>query len=206
MKRISLFTVVVALFSMMMIGCAKEPVLDVNAAMVSIASAKAAQADKYLVRNFIAVLDSFKAARAEIAKQNAASALNRNYDKAKVTLAAVISMSTSLSAKVVEEKAKVQGEAHNALLKLNATISDVKGILKRAPKGKDAKALFEAKEKEFAAVESTIGDVKSLENSGDIIHARDKANTSIATIESIKAELISAIEKSAQPKAKKKKK
>jgi hypothetical protein len=203
MKRISLCAIVVAGFSMMMVGCAKEPVQDVIAAKAAIVSAKAAQADKYLVQEFAAVQDSFKAAEAEIAKQKAASALSRNYDKAKATLAVVVSMGTPLSAKAVEEKAKVQTEADNAVLKLNASISEVKEILKKAPKGKAAKALFETKGKEIAAVESTIGDVQSLEKSGDVIEARDKANVGIATVESIKAELTAEIEKPAQTKAQK---
>jgi hypothetical protein len=206
MRRFSFFkTCAVVAFSLMMIGCAKEPVQELSAAKAAIASAKAAQADRYLAREFAAVQDSLKAAEAEIAKQKAASSLGRNFDKAKATLASVLSLAAPLNAKAVEEKAKVQTETDFAIGKLTAVVSEVKALAKKAPRGKEAKALFEARGKDITAVEATLADIKGLKSSGDFMGALDKANAGIAKIESVKTELNAETEKSAQPKSKKKK-
>jgi hypothetical protein len=203
MKRFSFFTTcAVVAFSLMMIGCAKEPVQELSAAKAAVASAKAAQADIYVAREFAAVQDSLGAAEAEIARQKAASGISRNYDKAKATLASVLALAAPLNAKAIEEKAKVQADADKAAAKLTSSVSEAKGLAKKAPKGKEAKALFEAKAKEIAEVEATIADIQSLKTSGDFSGALDKANAGIAKIESIKTELSAKPEKPAAVKSK----
>jgi multidrug efflux pump subunit AcrA (membrane-fusion protein) len=207
MRRFSLFALcsVVAL-SLMMIGCAKEPAQELSAARAAVASAKAAQADKYVAQEFAAVQDSLTAAEAEIAKQKAAAAFSRNYDKAKATLANVMSLAAPLNAKSVEEKAKVQAAADNAIAKLTSSVSEAKELVKKAPKGKAAKALFEAKAKEIAEVESSIAGIQAQKTAGDFAAALDAANAGVAKIESIKAELAAKPAKpAAAPKAKGKK-
>jgi ABC-type transport system involved in cytochrome bd biosynthesis fused ATPase/permease subunit len=184
----------------MMIGCAKEPSQELSAAKAAIASAKAAQADKYVAREFAAVQDSLKAAEAEIAKQKAVSAYSRNYGKAKVTLASVMSLAAALNAKAVEEKAKVQTEADNAIAKLTSLVSEVKALAKKAPKGKGALA------KDIAEVETSIVGIQSLKTDGDLAGALDGANAGVAKIETIKAELTAKPQKAYAPKSKGKKK
>jgi hypothetical protein len=179
----------VAAFSLMMIGCAKEPTQELSAAKAAVASAKAAQADKYVAQEFAAVQDSLTAAESEITKQKAAAAFSRNYDKAKATLANVMSLAAPLNAKAVEEKAKVQGEADNAIAKLTASVSEAKELVKKAPKAKGAKALFEAKAKEISVVEASIAGIQEQKTAGDFAAALEAANAGVAKIESIKAEL-----------------
>ena len=202
MKRFSFFAAcVVVAFSLMMIGCAKEPTQELSAAKAAVASAKAAQADKYVAQEFAAVQDSLTAAENEIAKQNAAAAFSRNYDKAKATLANVMSLAAPLNAKAIEEKAKVQTEADNAIAKLTASVSEAKALVKKAPKGKGGKALFEAKAKEIAEAEGSLADAQSLKTGGDFSGALDKANVGVAKIESIKAESTAKPAKPAKPAA-----
>jgi hypothetical protein len=198
MRRFSFFALcAVVAFSLMMIGCAKEPVQELSAAKAAVASAKAAQADKYAAVEFAAVQDSLTAAEAEISKHD--------YDKARVTIASVMSMAAPLNAKAVEEKAKVQADADNAIAKLTSSVIEAKELAKKAQKGKASKALFVAKAKDIAAVEASIAGIQNLKTGGDLAGALDQANAGIAKIESIKAELSAKPGKPAAPKAKGKK-
>jgi hypothetical protein len=206
MRRFSFITAcAVAAFSLMLIGCAKEPTQELGAARTAVASAKAAQADKYVAGEFAAVQDSLKSAEAEIVKQKAASAISRNYDKAKATLTNVMALAAPLTAKAVEEKSRMQADAANAVSVLTSSVNDAKDLVKKSPKGKEAKALFDARAKDIAEIEASIAGMRDLVVGGDFARAIDKANAGVAKIGTIKTELTAEIEKSAKPKSKKKK-
>jgi hypothetical protein len=207
MKRFGSFAVVVAVgVCLMMVGCAKEPVQEIAAAQAAMAAAKTAQAYKYVSKEFAAAADSLKAVLSEVQKQNAASPLGRNYEKAKARLASVAATAATLRVKAETEKARVQAEAESALEKLNSAAAEARELVKKAPKkGKEAKALFEAKAKQIEAAAAKAAEIQKLKINGDFVAARDAANGALAGIEAIKAELTAAIEKAA-PKAKGKKK
>jgi hypothetical protein len=206
MKRFSLIAIVVSagLF-FMLAGCAKEPVQEVAGSQSAVAAAKAAGADKYIAKEYYAVEEALKQALAEVQKQKIANPLSRNYEKAKASLASVSATATTLKEKAAAEKAKVQAELETALAKLNSSAAEAKELLKKAPKkGKDAKAMVEAKTKEIETAAAKATDILALKTSGEFIAARDAANSALAGIETIKAELAAEFEKAA-PKAKKKK-
>lgn len=206
MRRSGFFTLFcLGAFSLMMIGCAKEPAQELNAARAAIASAKAAKADKYAAQEFAALQDSLKSAEAEIAKQKAASVFNRKFDKAKKTLESVLALAAPLNVKAVEAKTRIMSDAVNAISVLTSSVSDAKELAKKAPKGKGAKALFEAKAKDIAEIEASIAGLRGLMTAEDYSGALDKANAGVAKIGSIKTELSAEVEKSSKPKSKKKK-
>lgn len=206
MKRFGFFILCSLVFlSLMMIGCAKEPVQELGAARAAVASAKAARADKYVPQEFAALQDSLKSAEAEIAKQNAASVFSRNYTKAKATLISIMSLAAPLNTKAVDTKTRMMADAANAISIMTASLNDAKGLLKKAPKGKDAKLLFEASAKDIAAIEAGVPVYYKLMNQEDYSAAIEKANADAAKLTSIKTELSAATEKSAGQKSKKKK-
>jgi hypothetical protein len=185
-------------------GFAKEPAQELNAARTAIASAKAAKADKYAAQEFAALQDSLKSAEAEIAKQKAASMFNRNYDKAKKTLEGVMALAAPLNVKAVEAKTRIMSDASNAISVLTSSVNDAKELVKKAPKGKGEKALFEAKAKDIAGIEASITGLRGLMTAGDYAGALEKANADVTKIGSIKTELSAEVEKSSKPKSKKK--
>jgi hypothetical protein len=206
MRRFSFVAVVVSVgLAFMLAGCAKEPVQEIAAAQAAVAAAKAVQAEKYLAREFASADEALKTALAEVKKQKIANPLSRNYEKAKADLASVVKSAALLKEKAGTEKVKVQADLETALSKLKSAVTEAKALVKKAPaKSKEAKTLLEAKAKEIEAEAAKATDIKDLKKSGEFIAARDAANSAIAAIESIKAELVAEIEKAA-PKARKKK-
>ena len=201
MRRVSVCISVVAVcFSLMMIGCAKEPKQEFAAAKSAVDAAKAAEADKYASQEFAAVQDSLSAAVAEIAKQKTGA---HNFTKAKATLVFVTSTAAGLKAKAAEQKAIAETDADNAIAKLSSSIADGKALLAKQPKNKKTKVKIEEKQKQIAAVESTVAEIQKLKGNGDFIAARDKANAGVAKIESLKVALAAApVEKPSKVKAK----
>lgn len=198
-------TVAAASLSFMIVSCAKEPAQEIAGAQAAVAAAKIAQADKYVSKEFAMLEDSLKAALTEVQKQRSSNPLSRSFDKAKASLVSISATAATLKASAETEKAKVQAEAESALAILDSATVQAKDLVTKLPKkGKEVKTLFEAKGKEIEAVAAKTADIKALEKSGDLIAARDAANSAIASILAIKTDLTSAIERAA-PKAKKSK-
>jgi seryl-tRNA synthetase len=188
MKRYGLMVMIVAIgFSLMLAGCEKEPTREIAGAQAAVTAAKDAGADKYVPREFASMDELFKATLAAVQKQKSANPLSRNYTKIKTSLATITTTAASLREQAVVEKAKVEAYVETAIKKLNSATAEAKELVKNAPK--TAKAAVEAKVKEIEAAAVKAVEVQKLKMSGDLIAARDAANTAIAELESIKAEL-----------------
>jgi hypothetical protein len=109
-KKIITGLLFVSMISVAMIGCAKVPEQELNAAKAAVDSARTAQADKYVPTEFAAAQDSLNAAVAEIEKQKSGNPLSTNYDKAKTMLVAATNAAQNARTKVDEEKAKIGTE------------------------------------------------------------------------------------------------
>jgi hypothetical protein len=211
MKHLRLFSIVAVIgISLMMIGCAKEPAQEITAAKAAVDAAKAAQADKYLASDFMAIQAALTSALDDIQAQAKKSPMSRSYDKAKASLVSITAKAAELKAKAAEEMAKVQTELETTLAKLNGEIAKAKDMLKKPPKAKKAKAQFDAKSKVVAAAEAKAASAQSLKTSGDMAGALDAAKAGITTLESAKAEAPAApakakAEKPAKHKGKKRK-
>ncbi|HUI93353.1 MAG TPA: hypothetical protein VLX68_13990 [Chitinivibrionales bacterium] len=189
MKRLRLFAIAaVAGISLMMVGCAKEPMQEEAAAKAAVDAAKAAQADKYVASDFMALQASLTSALDDIQAQKKKSPMSRNYEKAKASLVSITAKAAELKAKAAEEMAKVQTELETTLATLTADIAKAKDMLKKPPKAKKAKAQFQAKVKIVADAEAKAASAQSLKASGDLAGALDAAKAGIATLESAKAE------------------
>jgi hypothetical protein len=204
MRRASvfLFAVVVGI-SLMMVGCSKEPLHELAVAKAALDSAKAYQADKYAAPEYSAVQDSLAAAIAEIQKQKTSG---HNFTNAKKTLVSVKTAAAQLKSKAAEGKAIAQGDADNAIAKLNSSIAEAKTLLGKQPKTKKNKARLEGKQKQVSAVEASVAEIQKLRESGDFIAARDQAKAGTAKIDEIKSEFKSPVAKPTKAKAKKKRK
>ncbi len=203
MKRLRLITaIVVASFSLVMIGCAKEPVREISAAKAAVDSAKAAQADLYLADQFTAVDESLKSALADVEKQKTGPALKRNYDKAKAGLVSVAAQAADLKAKAAEEKAHVQADVESGIAKAGSMLAEAKNALKKPAKGKKAKAAAAAVKSKLAGIEAQVKEAQAAQGNGDFLGARDKVNAAIAALGSLKAEAPAPVEKTAKAKTK----
>jgi len=202
-KKIVYLTIVAASFAVVMFGCAKVPQQELSAAKASLDSARVLEADKYVTEDFVAARDSLNAAITEIQKQKSANQLTRNFNRAKSLLASATTAAKNAGAKAQAGKQKVQAEVDALLTKATTLLGETKGLLPKAPKGKEGKAALEAIGSELSAVDSEISEAQTLKSNGNLIGARDKANASNVKLDSIKSELNNAIEKTSEKSKKK---
>src|SRR4030042_4119823 len=100
--------VAVVLVMAFMVGCAKPPQADLDAAKAALEAAKAVGADRYVANIFNAAQDSLNAASTEIEAQNSKFALGRNYKKAQALLAAVTRLANEAKDKTEDGKEEVK--------------------------------------------------------------------------------------------------
>jgi hypothetical protein len=204
MNRASTFTTIAGvLFSIMMFGCAKAPDQELNATKAILDSARLTEADKYMAPQFSAAQDSLNAAMAEIEKQKSANPLSRNFDRAKALLSSASAAAQDSRMKAQEAKQKLRGEVDSMLTKVNGMVTETKDLLSKAPKGKEGKAALEAIKGEIATVETWISEAQSLRTNDNLIEASGRVGAGAAKLDSIKAELTTAIEKTSSKSKKK---
>jgi hypothetical protein len=196
MKVKTLVAVLVVIFAMtLIVGCAKVPQQELDAAKAAVDAAKAIEADRYAPELYNAVKDSLNAVTAEIEKQNSKFALFRSYSKAKTMLAAALTAANTAKETAVANKEKVKLEAADLLAKIGPAVDDVKKVMKKAPRGKEGKAALEAMSADLTAVEAAVAEANTAVANGDYLTARDKAQASLQKVASINEELQQAIAK-----------
>lgn len=194
--------VVVSLVSMLVIGCAKAPDQELGVAKATLDSARVAEADKYVAADYTAASDSINAAIVEIEKQKTGSFATRNYDKAKALLASATAAAQRARSQAQAAKQKAQAEADTSLFNEKAAIAEARGLLAKAPKGKEGKTVLEAIGNEISAVETSMTEAEKVRSDGNFAEALDKSKAGIAKLDGIKAELTAATEKVSGRKAK----
>lgn len=192
-KTIGLGLAVVLLVAL--VGCAKAPQQAIDAAKAAIEAAKGVEADRYAAEQFNAAQDTLDAAMAEIDKQSGKFALTRSYSTASKLLAAATTTANAAKDAAVANKQQVQVEAQQLLADAQAAIDAAKGLMKKAPRGKEGRAALEAMQTDLGAIEASLAEVNTAMASGDYLTARDKANASLGRANSIAEELKMAIEK-----------
>ncbi|HNS73894.1 MAG TPA: DUF4398 domain-containing protein [bacterium] len=196
MKAKALVTVLVVVFAMaMMLGCAKVPQADLDAAKAALDAAKAAEVDRYLPELFNAVKDSLNSATAEIEKQNSKFALFRSYKKVKELLAKVTADANDAVAQVAVKKEEVKTEVEGLMAQVAPAVENVKGLMKKAPRGKEGRAALEAINSELAAVEASVAEANTAMTNGDFLTARDKVQANLQKLAGLAEELQAAIDK-----------
>jgi uncharacterized protein YicC (UPF0701 family) len=176
-------------------GCAEAPKQAVDATNAAMEAAKAAEADRYAADLFNAAKDSLAAAMTEVENQNAKFALTRNYGRAQQLLDGALAGFNSAKDAAAGNKEKVKMEADSLAQALAAGIENAKKLMGKAPRGKEGKAALEMIQNDINAVEASVAEISSAANSGDFLSARDKAQASLAKINSIVEELNLAIAK-----------
>jgi hypothetical protein len=177
-------------------SCAKAPQAEIDAANVSIESAKTAGADRYAPESFNAASEALKTALTAVEEQNSKFALFRNYDASKTTLASVATLSTKAVEETTAKKAALKAEVTQSITDLTALIVADKELLAKAPKGKEGKAALEAIGQEIAVVETVNTEVTAgVANNEDILTLSDKIKPAVEKAKAINTELTDVIAK-----------
>ena len=194
-KKLSFVTaslVVALLFS----GCGKIPQAEIDVANQAIDSAKIAGAEMYVPDAFAALQDSMMQVMADIEEMNSKNF--RNYGSAKEQLAGIAELAGEVRKQAETRKKEVRVEISNLLGELKVLIDENKTLLTKAPKGKEGTAALVAIKNELAAIETTLGEVAGMADSGDLLGSLDKVKASMNLANQINAELKDALAKYAR--------
>jgi hypothetical protein len=196
MKKIHFIFALSAILALsLVLGCAKAPTEKVDAAKAALEQAKTAEADRYFADDFKALNDSLNVALVEIEKQNSRYSFSRKYSRAVALLDYSTAHAASLAEKTAARKAEVKAAVDQKVIDINLAVSEAKGLLAKAPKGKEGRQALEDMKSEITTAENTVPEITTLVNSGDYLSASDKATAVYAKVTSINDELKSAIAK-----------
>ena len=126
-------------------------------------------------------------------KQKAASAIGRNFDKAKGSLMAAAALAASAATHAATGKANAKIEADTLAAKAAAASTEVKALADKAkaPKAKDekAKAAFEAMKNNVKGSDAALDEAKQMLSKGNYTEAISKFAVVISTLDSLKTGL-----------------
>ena len=197
MKNLSVYTLVFVSV-VALAGCAKAPVQSVDQAMTSIQLASEAEANYYVPELYQAAVDSFAAAEAEIAVQDARNAIMRNYDRAEALLTFATQTADSAVASAAEAKNQMAADNEILFQQADAAIAQVQEMMGRAPRGKDGVFALASIGTDLTATTSTVLEARAAQAEGRIYEARELAQSALDRANALVAELDSAIQ-SVQP-------
>jgi hypothetical protein len=158
-----------------LVGCAKQPSEDINAAQKAVEDLKATGAEKYIPEDTKKVDDSLAAALNEIKAQDGKFALSRNYDKAKQMLAQVKADAEKVKVDIAAKKEEAKKNALAGQQAARASVKEAKALLAKAPMGKGARADIEALKGDIKGLEDSVPELQQLIDKEDYAVAIDKA-------------------------------
>ena len=178
----------------LMTSCAKVPQANIDAANTAIDSAKTAQADIYLPGEFTALNDSMTVIMQSIEAQK--SKLFKSYKAPKAKLVALRTQASQVAANAVTKKEEVKKEAEAGLAAVKQLLADDQALLKKAPRGKEGKAVLDEIKGELSVIETSINEAQTAFDGGaNYMAVVDKVKAANDQLNNIKTELDDAIAK-----------
>ncbi|MBD3419886.1 MAG: hypothetical protein GF398_07200 [Chitinivibrionales bacterium] len=153
-------------------GCSKPPQEELAAAKADLQAAEAAEAEKYMPKNYANVKKALEAVETEISIQNKEFFLTRNYGRAKAMLIQAADLAKELKKEAPGAKTEMKAQVEAGLASAEEMIPDTRTSVKRAPRslGREAIAQMAA---DIDTADAAIAQGKSAFAAGDILSARD---------------------------------
>ena len=190
----------VMLMATLLVGCAKPPTAEMDAAKVSMDGAVSAGAGTYAKDGLKNLNDSWAAMQDEVKKQE--GKLFKNYDNAKAMIAKINADAAALQTETEQKKEQAKMEANDASAAAAAAVAQAKALLAEAPTGKGTKADIEAMKADLAGIKGSLAEIDTLIASQEYFAATDKAKAISAKAADISAMVQAAIDKA--PKGRRK--
>jgi len=178
-----------------LVGCAKQPTQDMDAAQKALEDAKTVGSAKYTPEDTKKVEDSLTAALDEIKAQDSKFALTRNYDKAKQMLAQAKADAEKLKADIAVKKEEAKKNALAGQGEASTSVKEAKALLAKAPMGKGARADIEALKGDIKGLEDSMPELQKLIESEDYGVAIDKAKAIKEKADGVSSQIKEAMEK-----------
>ncbi len=191
MRKITFGLLMLAL--VVMVGCAKPPQEDMNAAKAAIEAAQTAGAGDYAPDSLKAAEDSQASLDAELKTQEGKFALFRSYTKAKELAAATKAAGEKAAEDAKVRKEQVKQEAQTLINEAKTGLTEAEEMLKKAPRGKGTQADLEALKGDLQGVTSSITEAESAFSAERYLDAKAKAEAAKSTIGNVKSAIEQAI-------------
>jgi len=178
------FTVVLAL---MLVGCAKYPQADIDAAQAALTAAKQAEADRYVPDMYNAAQKTLNDALALADKEK--QAWFSNYDEALKLVASAKEAAGNAANAVAAKKDEVKKATEELLAKVPEEVKNAKKMWTKAPRGKGTREALAAIKADIETQEKAVDEVNAALTSGDFLTAQQKAQAILDKLASLEAEL-----------------
>jgi hypothetical protein len=188
----------------MVAGCSSPPTQELDAANAAIKSLAAAGAEKYAPEDLKKFNDQVAAANAEIKAQE--GKWFKSYDKSKEMLTKVKADTEAFKPTLAAKKEEAKKAAAAAQDAAKAAVEEAKGLLAKAPAGKESRADLEAMKADVKGLEDGLTEVQTLVTSEDYRTAADKAKAITDKAAGVSGQVKQAMEKVAAAKKGKPKK
>lgn len=193
MKNTLKFLALIMVTIFLLVGCAKQPTEEINAAKASVDAVVAEGAQKFAAEDAKKLNDSMQAAQDEIKVQDGKTF--KDYAKTKELLAKVKADAETLKAGLAAKKEEAKKNAAVAQEAAKASVAEAKTLLAKAPKGKGSKADIEALKADLKGIEDSLAEIKSANDSEDYNAAIEKSNAIKDKAAAISDQIKKAMEK-----------
>lgn len=188
-SAVALMAVAMLIFT----GCAKVPQAEIDSANAAIESTRVAGADVYVPEAFVALTDSMSSVMESITSKD--SKMFKNFKQETEKLLSIVSQSAEVQALTEAKINELKTQIDQMMLAISGNIDASKALIGQAPKGKEGNTALMAIKADVAAIETSLGELKTVVGTENYFTTLDKAKAIDAQISSIKAELEEVISK-----------
>ncbi len=176
-------------------SCSEAPQTLIDETKAAFDAANQAEVNRYLPELYNEAQSKMDSAMTEIESQNSKFSLMRSYSKATALLQSASETAGKSVEAVALRKREIQKETETLFQDLDKSMKESGILISKAPKGKEGRAALESIQNELKIVETVVNEAKSAQNGNDFLTARDKARAALDKVNSLNAELQTAIAK-----------
>ena len=176
----------------LLLGCAKVPEQEVDAARQALESARQAGAADYAPDALRRAEDAVAQLDAELEAQEKKFALTRSYDKATELATNARSSAEKAVNDAVTGKDQARTEAETLIGEARTALDQAKSLLASAPAGKGTQVDIQALQADLTEVERAIGEADRAYQEGRFHESRVKAETAKSSAMRVQADVEAA--------------
>jgi hypothetical protein len=177
-----------------LVGCAKVPQVEVDAARQAVSAAREAEAQDYAPDALRAAQDAVGKLDAELKVQEDKFALFRSYKVATELANAAKSEGEKAKQAAAAGKEQTKREVETLLAETRTMLTETQDMLASAPAGKGSQMDKAALQADLTGVESSLSEVDAVFASGRYKEAKTKAEAAKRSAEAVRMDIQSAIE------------
>lgn len=190
----------ILLFGTLLMACAEKPIQGTDSALQALQAAKQAGAAEYAPESLRVAEDEYQKAQEEIAMQDEAFMLTRNYEVANAILVKVVADAEKAKTQSIASKQLAKTEAEGAVVLAKTSLEEAKNQLAQAPTGKGTQADLQALRGDLQAAETTLGEIDAIMTTEDYIGVKAKAESVHALASRVTEQVAQAIQKTGKHK------